>query len=221
MLSYEKSPRPWRGGTLRLLSSEPRDLEDAPAASEDLIELRALLRTTAGVRHGRIEHLVSHVLPQRLANIDHLIAIHVLGYEFRVEGRRGSDDWSGGLPWRTGLGMYTTDATRPWTTNVDVAIGLVARYLPQLRMDVRVGGARHGQVKRAKFDEKHPTLAGEIVPLPTEWPYGTSRYPAIAIMDTFLTALAMQKEASGGGDQEATIDGAGVQEAETRQAVGA
>jgi hypothetical protein len=197
-----------------MLSLEPRDLAAAPAASEDLIELRALLRTTAGVRHGRIEHLVSHVLPQRLSSIDHLIAIHILGYEFRPEGQRGGNDWSGGLAWRTGLGTYCADATRPWTTNADVAIGLVARYLPLLRLDIRVGGAKHGQIRKARFDERHPTLAEEIVPLPAEWPYGVSRYPAIAIVDTFLTAFAMQKEAAAvGGDQEPPVAAVGIQDA--------
>jgi hypothetical protein len=209
MLSFEKSPRPWNGAS-RLLSGQQADMGAAPATSEDLIELRLQLRATAGIRHGRIEHLVSHVLPQRLADIDHLIAIHVLGYEFRPEGRRGCSGWSGGLAWRTGLGSYCADATRPWTTNADVAFGLVARYLPLLRMDIRVGGAKHGQVRKAKFDEKHLTLAGETVPLPSEWPYGVSRFPAIAIVDTFLTAFAMQKEASfqGGGEEATEVAGA-------------
>lgn len=195
-LSFEKSPRPWGGSAARLLDPEPKDWTDVPATAQDLIQIRLLLRETAGIRYGRFEHLVGHVLPQRLASIDHLIAVHVLGYEFRPQGRRRGNDWCGNLAWKTGLGTYTADATSPWTTNTDVACGLVNRYLPLLRVDIRFGGAQHGQVREARFDERHPTLAGEAVLLPAEWPYGVSKYPAIAVVDTLLTALAMQKEAA-------------------------
>ena len=194
-LSFEKSSRPWGGAAAKLLDLEPKDWTDAPATAEDLIQIRLLLRETAGIRYGRFEHLVSHVLPNRLTCVDHLIAVHVLGYEYRPQGRRRGNDWCGDLPWKTGLGTYTADATSPWTTNTDVACGLVNRYLPFLRMDIRFGGAKHGQVRKAWFDERHLTLAGEVVPLPVEWPYGVSKYPAIAVVDTFLTAFAMQKEA--------------------------
>lgn len=192
MLSYEKSERPWKG-LPRLF--EPGDQGDAPATPEDLIEIRLLLRETAGIRHGRFEHLVGHVMPHKLRNVDHLIAVHVLGYEYRPPTKRRENRWHRDLAWRTGLGSYSDDATSLWTTDVDVAFRLVRRFVPLLRMDIRFGGAKHGQVRKARFDEKHATLAGQVIPLPEEWAYGVSRYPAIAIVDTFLTAFAMQKAA--------------------------
>lgn len=195
-LSFEKSPRPWRQRSWAV----PREEGpwSAPATPEDLEALREALRRTAAIEHGRSERLMGHVLPQRLAEIDHLIAVHVCGYEFRPEGGRDRSDWDTSCAWRTGLGTFSHDATMKWTTDVDLAAGLMFRYVPKLRIDLRFGGGGHGTIRKARFGRGHPdpALAGAAVPLPPEWPPGVRRYPAIAMIDVFLTAFAMQKRSA-------------------------
>jgi hypothetical protein len=199
-LSLEKSPRAWRDNSwARYFDPKANAIWTVPATSEDLIELRSDLRRAASIDHGRIDHLMGHVVASHLARIDHLIAVHLCGYEFRPDGRRDDPDWgSSCCAWKTGTGTYCGDAPRKWTTDTDLAADLASRYTPHLRLDLRIGGARHGQIRKAHFDDKHPdsTLAGQDVPLPAEWPRKVRSYPAIAIVDTFLTAFAMQKEAA-------------------------
>jgi hypothetical protein len=199
-LSYEKTPQPWRFDARALvLGKEPKKNEPwaSPASASDLLELRAMLRQAASLRHGRLERLVQHRLPQELSKIDHLLAVHVCGYEYRPEGLgRSASDWDTNCAWRTGFGAFCAHAPEPWTTKTDLACNLAFRYVPRLRLDLRLGGARHGQLRKAKFDESHPTLPESDIPLPQEWPHGVARYPAIAVIDVFLTAFAMQKDAA-------------------------
>ena len=209
-LSFEKSPRPWRDNwAWRLFEERPKgEPWVAPAAPEDLVEIRTMLRKVASVHRGRLERLDSHRLLRELARIDHLLAVHVCGYEYRPEGRRSDPDWDTSCAWRTGTGTFTSDATEPWSSDLDLACNLVFRYVPRLRLDMRFGGARHGQLRKAHFDVKHPALSGREIPLPEEWPHGVARYPAIAVIDVFLTAFAMQKEAEGGEDASAAAPSA-------------
>lgn len=194
-LSLEKSPRQWRDNAWdRYLSPGRRDAWAAPATADDLREIQAELRRIASRHHGRIEKFVGHVTTSNLARIDHLIAVHICGYVYRPEG--GGAPYA--CPWQTGAGTFSTDATQKWTTDTDLACNLMVRYTPRLRLDIRFGGERHGQIRKARFDEKHPdpSMAGREMPLPDEWPHHVRSYPAIAIIDTFLTAFALQKESA-------------------------
>lgn len=198
-LSLEKSPNPWCDNSLALLLEPARKKDgwSAPASADDLRDLQSELRKAVSHQYGSIGHLMDHAIPRHLARIDHLIAVHICGYEFREESGRSAPDWGYTFcGWKTGTGTYTGDATRKWTTDSDEAMALVRRYSPHLRLDVRIGGARHGQVRKARFGRKHPTLAGQAIPLPAEWPPAVKRFPAVAIVDTFLTAFAIEKDAA-------------------------
>lgn len=155
-------------------------------------ELRELANRIVDVLQAdpRNRHM-SHVTPARLAAIDALIGVHVMGYEHNVSGR--PDDDGDSWKWRVGIGTYTDNPVRQWTTSLEHARALMRIACPGLRVLVRFGGSDDGAVRKARFSRSHPTLSGIEIPLP-ELPPAAKGLPATRLAHLVLLAAAIERE---------------------------
>ncbi len=189
-LSRARSPFVPEGGRGSLFRQGP------PAIPADALTLRIIRDAVYAVADERVPQVIAHARAHRLRECEHLIGIHVMGYEFNEDERPDSDGdrWK----WRTGLGCYTDDPIRPWTRDLSDATHLASWLCPHLRLSLRLGGARNGQVSKAAFSKRHPLpgLAGAAVPLPQRWPAAVREIPAVGVVLAFLEAAAMEKDAA-------------------------
>lgn len=183
-LAEDASPRLRRPG---ILSTRPQAV---PASAAELRELAA--RIVDVLKADPASRMMAHVTPARLAEVDVLIGIHVMGFEHNVSGRPDADGDS--WKWRVGVGTYTDDPIRPWTTSLEHARGLMRKACPGLRLSVRFGGTSDGKILKARFSKSHPTLAGVSIPLP-ELPPAADRLPGARLAHLVLLAAAIEREA--------------------------
>lgn len=160
-----------------------------PASAPELREIAErimdILRSDPGSR------MMAHVTPSRLAEVDHLIAIHVMAYEFNESNRPDADgdDWK----WRVTTAAYTDQPVREWTTKLEFALQLMRKACPGLRISVKFGGRDSGKVRKAWFSKSHPTLPGHPVEIPA-FPPAIGNCRAAGIAYIALVAAAMERE---------------------------
>jgi hypothetical protein len=179
--------------TRQIFGASPTGVAAVPG---DPATLRAIGDLMAGILSQRRSRAVAHWTENELKEVDHLLAIHVLGYEFNERERpdEDGDRWTWRIP---GLSSDSTSPVRPWTRDMAEAAHMARRFCPGLRMDVRVGGRKHGQVRSARFARSAPFgLAGAAVPLPENWPAAVRDYPTATLVFAFLEAVCQEKEAA-------------------------
>ncbi len=185
-----------RSPHLRRVSLFVKSPTGVAAVPGDPATLRAIAGLMAGILSQRRSAAVAHWTENELKEVDHLLAVHVFGYEFNEQERpdEDGDRWTWRMP---GLSSDSTSPVRPWTRDMAAAAAMSRWYCPALRMDVRVGGRRHGQVRSARFARSAPFgLAGAPVPLPEAWPVAVRDYPTATLVFAFLEAVCQEKEAA-------------------------
>ena len=183
-LAEDASPRLRRRG---IFDSRPQAV---PANAGELRELAARIVDVLRSDPGR--PTMAHVTPARLKEVDALIGVHVMGYERNVSGKPDADGDS--WKWRVGVGTYTDDPVRPWTTSFEHARWLMRVACPALRVSIRFGGTDDGAIRKARFSKSHPSLPGVEIPIP-DLPPAVRRHPAARLAHLALIAAAMEREA--------------------------